>query len=1326
MTIRSITLSLAAALTLVPNTHLAAQDADPQPVFAARIIEFSPGKPAASEQDNLTSGALAAIDFFGERSDNPGRVIALGCGGTLVAAFSHHAVVDSDGPDLRVHEIGNHVEPHTVDVSADLIEWHRLGTSDGGVSEFDLAAADLSGMSFKFVRVTDITTERDHCVDTRWPGSDIDGVVALNNSEAGGIITASARDKSDTVLVQRDDRHSIRAVDLDGGLFYPLRNGVPFRLAVDLAGPPREAAKVTVRWNSGWQKVPIVPSPNSMPGGGEYTSDILQLVEDNPNRLEETELGFDRGRSATLLKEHFAGTWRTTHKVGMAPDHESAALSGFARVAEDGNGISLWLSGTDEGELYTSIEESVTLQGDTDPFTASLTARFRKASRPDFSLLEGVNPIRASYAEDALEFEYPGGSDTMPISWRIEERIRVDLSTREDADYAEGAWSNETRWAHTGGGIATWNRGEIEIAGVIVVEDQLRFPERHRYPFRSDGSRVDDGLVADARTLVVYGHNLTTTANRADVQSLSPAIRYGFTFKDGADRQQIFDAAFAKAGIDDPSQYDALILKANLEPDVVPGIKFLLIDGAIVDWPLMFTDQHAIIQFVRGDAEKNPLPGGDPTSTFYSGDVGHVEMAYLTDFPFDSVSVLLRRADSNQTELAELVLTPFGEREVANGQRLFRYRSRPLHFVHTGQAHRAPPPDENALVITVINDEGIQAQIIDPAAALFIEKHPAVANTLDNPAQLGTAWKEALIRVAACGNETIGDFEVYQNKPHLSHSRYIITAFEKRQIELTKGVHAAALLIADEFVRMTKSDHLEGWYKVIKSDATIRKFRAAAASSPKPEDARFWNTEVTFFEAVQTGDINLPEMLVPKLSTALANTLDTATLSVRLGLPEAEAEQWAVQQTSAKAVEHVDRLDGAVAFATEAECDLSKLMMIAGHRIDRVIERILPRLVKLVSKVGPPKRQYWVKDSVAQAYLKSLFIVGADIRALDKYSAADTAVAEAVFSLATIGASGVLTRFVSTGSAAVVDAVSLTATAVSNIRDIYEFAESNAFAELAEGAAPVLGPEILIEAEAGKVSVAQLAGGILMSHLGTYSSVSTVRNGLNLRAANTLLQTRGEGILDDIGRLSQSDIDILRNYRHSLKAQKTLPGPDWTKPAIASHDMHLTKLDRFFASSNGGSAVGRIQTNAAETDYRVRLVAPEDAGRSHVSAGPSDASPNNTPRPPRRTGDPNFDETVSVRRGSTDPNLMDTVIDPNARQPRPPEPVSDVSDIEPDDGILPRNPGELSEHLTEAEIEELFRPGQNLRGDEIILKIDVIRDRLLKAREAAKAAALDP
>lgn len=99
-------------------------------------------------------------------------IYSLGGKGTLAVRFVNNALIDVEGPDLYVFEIGE-VEPTKLEISKNGKEWIDVGTISGGTAEIDINGKAKAGESYYFVRLTDLNKQ------SIIPGADVDAIAAI-------------------------------------------------------------------------------------------------------------------------------------------------------------------------------------------------------------------------------------------------------------------------------------------------------------------------------------------------------------------------------------------------------------------------------------------------------------------------------------------------------------------------------------------------------------------------------------------------------------------------------------------------------------------------------------------------------------------------------------------------------------------------------------------------------------------------------------------------------------------------------------------------------------------------------------------------------------------------------------------------------------------------------------------------------------------------------------------------------------------------------------------------------------------------------------------
>ena len=144
--------------------------------FADVVVDRAVGTGTIEDSASDPQVILGPPDFSGNVND--GSFLSLGCDGTVILQFADNALVDVEGPDLYVFEVGPKVEGMTLSISEDGEAWVDLGDISGGRAEVDLAGLVPTDASYRFVRLTD---DGDGC-GTRFAGADVDAVAAIGST----------------------------------------------------------------------------------------------------------------------------------------------------------------------------------------------------------------------------------------------------------------------------------------------------------------------------------------------------------------------------------------------------------------------------------------------------------------------------------------------------------------------------------------------------------------------------------------------------------------------------------------------------------------------------------------------------------------------------------------------------------------------------------------------------------------------------------------------------------------------------------------------------------------------------------------------------------------------------------------------------------------------------------------------------------------------------------------------------------------------------------------------------------------------------------------
>jgi hypothetical protein len=199
--------------------------------FADEAVGRFLGDPAPRPSDAKAASALGGPDR---------KAMVLGCGGSAVLAFRDNALIDIEGPDLYIFEMGADVEATSVEISTDGSSWVPIESAGGATSSVDIGPHVAPGASFHFVRLTDLKTA---CRSGGYPGADIDAVGAIGS-------------------VTETEPKTLTFVGKDAFGFAPLKTlvyGSPFFIEVRFVNPPEAAEHTaTLGWEGGESKVTVV------------------------------------------------------------------------------------------------------------------------------------------------------------------------------------------------------------------------------------------------------------------------------------------------------------------------------------------------------------------------------------------------------------------------------------------------------------------------------------------------------------------------------------------------------------------------------------------------------------------------------------------------------------------------------------------------------------------------------------------------------------------------------------------------------------------------------------------------------------------------------------------------------------------------------------------------------------------------------------------------------------------------------------------------------------------------------------------------------------
>lgn len=960
----------------------------------------------------------------------------------------------------------------------------------------------------------------------------------------------------------------------------------PFRLHVTYDNPPaKPPLSITLLWPGGSQRVGLRATEDPI----AFTSNWYVVDAASVRRSREgSRLPGSGDPMSPAVAELFAGQWNVTHSGGAIGE-----AGGVAYVAPGGDTIRLFLDAGGQASRYESIE--IVGTRDRTGGRHTLDARFlRKGDN------EGWGPPLSHSMPAGQVLFVPDGTREMRAELRGV-RQQVDVRLREAPDLfrvslgnlgeaglrLSGPWDREKPdGSLQGEGQQTWGLPP-RIDGIVVLEDQRPQPPRLGdlatfmnddrplpadyilRPGPDDANRTTDYPFRDNaqndttyRTLFVYGRNLPQRGS--DAMNLGsgdgfisyelkafPGEGHDALFQRGRQKRAASNRGAAGGGAEGAGDATELILTAHFTEGVLPSPKLLTINTAPGYWPLEFADANVFPQFSHRWREDLQTEAGEFTATeiAYLGNNVYLTLQEQTKIPHDSLQVRLTVAGRLPLELSARRSNVAGEPA---------YISPPIRVLRKSLYEQQDPPDEVDGARVVLADPGdrLEAELVNPYLVRAIPVKVA-AQVVPGPRD-STLWKDALKRVAACFNESNIDIDSFTNEESDTYAKFIFTenmlqmvspllfgAFSMREISISKGDHAAAILIRDQFLQ-NLNNVIPELISTINDDEKMWRFYQTRSASNMP----FWNLvkvqgpgeemESVLGAFITEFGLQVSEAVVADLVRDMARSgadmmrgdsprpagewpigdlVDVVTTNPEaFGNSQRHAHLYAFRKTKEALQRLVDSASNAYARATNAgDCNVQELMLIAGQDEPGIVASILPRLVRPVENGS----ESWERDVDAQDYVSSLHGKGASIRALGAYARIDETYQAMALAAVTAGAAAALTA----GGAALAGAYMMLAVDVADMAlygsaEFSRYLESQPLIDYAVGAtAGGFSESFYDEAMAMRTEGWEAAAALLGPALGAGMGVFDV--------SSALRANRGARVLDEIESLDRAAIEGL-------------------------------------------------------------------------------------------------------------------------------------------------------------------------------------------------------
>jgi OOP family OmpA-OmpF porin len=142
--------------------------------FADEVVSFVAAPRPAGALYGEPKSTLGTPDANGTEP----TYLSLGCHGVLTLRFIDNALINIEGPDLYVFEIGPAVESTALAISADNLTWIEVGDVAGATTAVDIGTHVREGDTFQYVRLTNLSMD---CGGVT-PGADVDAVAAIGSA----------------------------------------------------------------------------------------------------------------------------------------------------------------------------------------------------------------------------------------------------------------------------------------------------------------------------------------------------------------------------------------------------------------------------------------------------------------------------------------------------------------------------------------------------------------------------------------------------------------------------------------------------------------------------------------------------------------------------------------------------------------------------------------------------------------------------------------------------------------------------------------------------------------------------------------------------------------------------------------------------------------------------------------------------------------------------------------------------------------------------------------------------------------------------------------
>ncbi|MGD1934187.1 MAG: hypothetical protein ACFB0Z_06725 [Candidatus Phaeomarinobacter sp.] len=838
---------------------------------------------------------------------------------------------------------------------------------------------------------------------------------------------------------------------------------------------------------------------------------------------------FDFGEetSTHLTWELLEGSWKIFYL-----DDDLGGVTGEAKV--DGQAVTITLDDPKDAQRTPTTAASAAIEGDELVLTflgpSPQDGRRTGEGFPDdmiavgapditkITLKGGTQDVQAQVSpipetdRDFVEVRLKPASETALVGeWRY--RVHPFIGRAKDGHGRSGGLEQDDDGVWWATGRESWQRHEPKVYGVVPIQDQLAkemFSDGTNLPYYSYPFHPEGEDLGKMRTLFVFGKDLPRDWSRSvEIKGGSPGVTYSEiarlsdyesreAAREGYSRQvaqddhdmddfvrgrQIVKDRLDESKAREVDELDAVILRATLDENVVPGWQTFKYGGSEAAWLLQFGDNTGTIRIVR--KVERLWDRHEPTNILYTGEVFRIEIETKFKLPVDQIPVVVASVPPGASLAASArkgMLIGDGEGIPAirssDNPRIYRtefIRNDPrvaadnsvqagvggakTHIIHGGQGTR---------VFAMISSPGIIS--IPPSMT-----QATIFNTSADTA-VGGSWNKWLASAAACAGVENANRVVTERSEAATISEWLINSGRSRfpipgsfDSKVTVAQHAAMMLMRDTFAR--QMDRNRAGFSRIESDEEILAFRRAMEPIILQGQSPLTRIKVT-------GIDGQPTTFDWSFHSSIIGDVHDKRLS--------EVEAWALRATREALRKYIDLMFQTAKDAREIdECDVEALLKLTGHDFDAVAA-----LAKTKLMVPANKPLYWAPDYRARGHVDTVKFAADSVRIGEQLSDADRREAALAVAIATIpvaivgGMAGSSAAIVATFAVDVIDV------GASTYAEISDKVGRDAEYDFAFAAADVIGMQRLQTAESRQRSWASVMGKLLPTV--TFASIGII------------------------------------------------------------------------------------------------------------------------------------------------------------------------------------------------------------------------------------------